>query len=86
MKYISGILIVLFSIVLFPAQKSADLIIHNAKIYTINQNFDVAESMAISDGKIIAVGKSKEILKKFQSKNIKNLQGKTVFPGFIDAH
>ena len=86
MKYIFGILIVLFSIVLFPAQKSADLIIHNAKIYTINQNFDVAESMAIYDGKIIAVGKSKEILKKFQSKNIKNLQGKTVFPGFIDAH
>ena len=86
MKYISGILIVLFSIVLFPAQKSADLIIHNAKIYTINQNFDVAESMAIYDGKIIAVGKSKQILKKFQSKNIQNLQGKTVFPGFIDAH
>ena len=86
MKYIFGILIVLFSIVLFPAQKSADLIIHNAKIYTINQNFDVAESMAIYDGKIIAVGKSKQILKKFQSKNIQNLQGKTVFPGFIDAH
>ena len=62
MKYISGILIVLFSIVLFPAQKSADLIIHNAKIYTINQNFDVAESMAIYDGKIIAVGKSMRIV------------------------
>ena len=86
MKYISGILIVLFSIVLLPAQKSADLIIHNAKIYTVNQKFEIEESMAISDGKIIAVGKSKEILKKFQSKNIKNLQGKTVFPGFVDAH
>lgn len=68
------------------AQKNVDLIIHNAKIYTVNQKFDVAESMAISDGKILAIGKSKEILKKYQSKNIQNLQGKTVLPGLIDAH
>lgn len=86
MKYFSGILIVFFSIVLFPAQKSVDLIIHNAKIYTVNQNFDVAESMAVSDGKIVAIGKNEEILKKFKSKNIQNLQAKTIFPGFIDAH
>lgn len=71
---------------LISAQKSADLIIQNAKIYTVNQNFEVAESMAISDGKILAVGKSNEILKKFKSKNIQNLQGKTVLPGLIDAH
>ena len=86
MKYISGILILLFSLILIPAQKTADLIITNAKIYTVNHNFDVAESMAIANGKILAVGKSKEILKKFHSKNIQNLQGKTVLPGLIDAH
>ncbi|MGZ5193552.1 MAG: amidohydrolase, partial [Kaistella sp.] len=68
------------------AQKNADLIITNAKIYTVNRHSDVAESMAVSDGKIIAVGKNKDILKKFTSKNIQNLYGKAVFPGFIDAH
>jgi predicted amidohydrolase YtcJ len=86
MKCFSGILIVLFSIVLFPAQKSVDLIIHNTKIYTVNQKFEIKESMAISDGKILALGTSSEILKKFQSKNIQNFARKTIFPGFIDAH
>ncbi len=76
---------VCFSMVV-SAQKAADLIITNAKIYTVNQNFDTAESMAISKGKIIGIGKTTDILKNFKSKNIQNLQGKTVFPGLIDAH
>lgn len=68
------------------AQKNADLIITNAKIYTVNTNFDIADAMAISNGKIVAVGKSSDVLKQFKSQNIKNLKGKTVFPGLIDAH
>jgi len=84
-QFVPTVVILLFS-VFISAQKNADLIIQNAKIYTVNNNFDVAEAMAISEGKILAVGKNAEILKKFKSKNIKNLQGKTVFPGFIDAH
>lgn len=84
-QFVPTVVILLFS-VFISAQKNADLIIQNAKIYTVNNNFDVAEAMAISEGKILAVGKNAEILKKFKSKNIQNLQGKTVFPGFIDAH
>ncbi|MBP0612407.1 amidohydrolase family protein [Chryseobacterium sp. cx-311] len=79
------VILLLFSILL-TAQKPADLIIHNAKIYTVNQNFDTAEAMAVSKGKIVAVGSGSEILKFYSSKNIQNLQGKAVFPGFIDAH
>ncbi|MBF8455762.1 amidohydrolase [Kaistella sp. G5-32] len=71
---------------MFSAQKNADLIITNAKIYTVNQSFDTAESMAVLNGKIIGVGKTADILKNFKSKNIQNLEGKTVFPGLIDAH
>ena len=85
MKSIFG-LFSLFFLMIISAQKPADLIITNAKIYTVNAKFDIAESMAISNGKILAVGKSKDILKKYQSQNIQNLQGKSIFPGFIDAH
>lgn len=85
LRFVPTLVILLFS-VFISAQKNADLIIKNAKIYTVNNNFDVAEAMAVSEGKILAVGKNAEILKKFKSKNIQNLQGKTVFPGFIDAH
>ncbi|WP_373739014.1 amidohydrolase [Kaistella sp.] len=85
MKKIISILMVFSTIVLF-AQKNADLIITNAKIYTVNQNFDTAESMVISNGKIVAVGKYADILKNYKSSKVQDLQGKTVFPGLIDAH
>ncbi len=75
-----------FSTIVLFAQKNADLIITNAKIYTVNQNFDTAESMVISNGKIVAVGKSADILKNYKSSKVQDLQGKTVFPGLIDAH
>ena len=68
------------------AQKSADLIITDAKIYTVNKNFSMAEAMAVSNGKIVAIGKKKDILRKYKSGNIQNLNGKAVYPGFIDAH
>ncbi len=79
-------LILALCFVNFNAQKKADLIVYNAKIYTVNQNFDIAEAMVVSNGKILEIGKSEVLLKKYQSKNVQNLYGKTVFPGFIDAH
>ena len=85
MKSIFRLFFLLF-LMNISAQKPADLIITNAKIYTVNSKFEIAESMAVSNGKILAVGKSKEILKKYKSQNIQNLDGKAVFPGFIDAH
>ena len=85
MKKIALLVLLVFT-VLISAQKKVDFIIRNAKIYTVNQNFDVAEAMAISDGKIISVGKNAEILKNYSSENIQDLQGKSVFPGLIDAH
>ena len=70
---------------LFSAQKKADLIVYNAKIYTVNKNFDIAEVMAISKGKIVAIG-GKEILKNYSATQKIDAQGKPIYPGFIDAH
>ncbi len=64
----------------------ADLIIYNAKIYTVNDKFDIAEAMAIKDGKILAVGNSAEIRKQFSGKEEIDAAGKAIYPGFIDAH
>lgn len=68
-----------------PMEKS-DLIIKNAKIYTVNKTFDMAGAMAVKDGKILAVGSEKDILGKYGSDRIIDLNGKPVYPGFIDAH
>ncbi|MEP7238864.1 MAG: amidohydrolase [Ferruginibacter sp.] len=67
-------------------RQKADLIIHHAKIYTVDDNFSMAEAMAVRDGKIIAIGKNEDILKQYESGSITDAGGKAVFPGFNDAH
>ena len=80
------LLIAFFFFGLSFAQKNVDLIIYNAKIYTINQNFDRAEAMAVSKGKIVAIGTDNDILKKYTSSRKININQQPVYPGFIDAH
>lgn len=64
----------------------ADLIITNAKIYTVNEGFETAEAFAVKDGKIIEVGTSKSISGKYKASKTLNADGKTILPGLIDAH
>lgn len=66
-------------------QQNADLIVHNAKVYTVDDNFSVAEAFAVKDGKIIEVGTSAQLLKKYSGEEM-DAGGKAVYPGFIDGH
>lgn len=69
------------------AQKEqVDTIIFNAKVYTVDTNFSNAEAFAIKDGKFVAVGNTNDILKKYEAEKKIDINGKTVLPGFIDAH
>ena len=62
-----------------------DLILLNGHIITVSAGR--AEALAIRDQKIIAVGRNAEIKKLAnESTKIIDLAGKTVLPGFIDAH
>ena len=85
-KKIVIILILLATISMSCSKEKADLIISNAKIYTVDNELTIAESFAIKNGKIIAVGSNSEILEEYTSKQIVQLDGKFVYPGFIDAH
>lgn len=64
----------------------ADLIIYNAKIYTVNDKFEIAEAMAIKDGKILSVGTTADIQKKYNAIENINAKEKPIYPGFIDGH
>ena len=66
--------------------EKADLIIINAKIYSMDSISGIYESMAIQNGKISRIGTTAEILKKYHSTKIYDLKGSFVYPGFIDAH
>ncbi|MDX2444721.1 MAG: amidohydrolase [Bacteroidales bacterium] len=65
---------------------NVDLIVHNAAIYTVNEQFSIEESMALSDGKIVAVGTNKDILDKYLGEKTIDLDKKFILPGLIDAH
>ncbi len=68
------------------AKQEADLILHHALVYTVDSAFSTAEAFAVRKGKIIAVGKSKDILDNYTSPNVIDAEGNAVYPGFIDAH
>lgn len=65
----------------------ADTIYHNGTILTINDKQPKVEAVAIKDGKILAVGSKEEVLKsKNASTKLIDIAGKTMLPGFVDAH
>jgi predicted amidohydrolase YtcJ len=64
----------------------ADLVLHNAKIYTVDSVFSVAEAMAVKDGRILEVGPEHQILNKYTAKETVDAKLQSVYPGFIDGH
>ena len=89
-KWISGIgnylVFVCTSIFLFSCKQPADLLVYNARIYTVDEKFSVAEAMAVKNGKIAATGTSQEIRDRFDAEETINANGLFVYPGLIDAH
>ncbi len=67
-------------------EKRVDMIFVNGHIQTVNETLTIAEAMAIKDGKIMAVGTDDQILSQYQAKETRDLQGRYVYPGFIDPH
>src|SRR5712671_725166 len=70
-----------------PASPAADVIVINARIYTVNPQQKWAEAIAVRGDKIIAVGDRKQIeaLRGPATKEI-DAQGRLLLPGFTDCH
>lgn len=65
----------------------ADLILTNARVYTVEDKQPWAEAVAIKDGKIVAVGSSAAVGKlRGTATRTVDLGGKLVLPAFGDAH
>lgn len=84
--------ILLLFIFLFGMQGKAQkntptLIVHNAKIHTLDDKNSLAEAIAVADGKIMKVGTNAEVLK-LKNKNTKiiDAKGKVIVPGIFDSH
>ena len=65
----------------------ADLIIHNAKIYTVDPDLPWAEAVAMGDGRILAVGNNDEVLPLAGPQTaLLDGNGRLVLPGLTDSH
>lgn len=70
-----------------PAQQAADLVLKNARIYTLDTAVPWASSLAIDSGKIAAVGSDAQVAPFVGEKTrVVDLGGKLVLPGFHDVH
>jgi predicted amidohydrolase YtcJ len=72
--------------VLFAAD--ADLILHNARVVTVDSKFSIREAVAVKGGRITSIGSSKEVLaaERGAGTRVVDLRGKMVLPGLIDSH
>lgn len=66
--------------------KEADLVVHNARIMTLDSAEHVYAAMAITNGRIVELGPEQRILNRYRAKETFDAAGQPVYPGFIDGH
>ena len=72
---------------MFSCSKTdVDLIVHNANVYTVDNQFNKANAFAIKDGKFVAIGTDREILRHYEAAYTLDAQKQSIYPGFIDGH
>lgn len=89
-KLAFGVLPILFLLGCKDTQipkETADMIVHNATITTLDENQPTAQALAVKDGKILAVGTSNDLLKlKGENTQVIDAEGNRIIPGLIDSH
>jgi predicted amidohydrolase YtcJ len=85
MKHFLLFSFLLFTLVASAQRKKIDLLVYNAKIYTVDSKFSTATAIAIKSGRIVDIGKNGLRQKYWPLQSI-NADGKFIYPGFIDAH
>ena len=76
-------------LLLVPALAAAQpsrLVVHNARVYTVDPVRPTAEAFAVEDGRFVAVGPEAEVLAAYPDWPRTDADDLTVVPGLIDAH
>jgi predicted amidohydrolase YtcJ len=70
-----------------PTLPPADLIVTNARIYTVDDSHPFVSAMAVREGRVQFVGSEREALQlRGASTRVIDAEGQTIIPGMIDAH
>jgi len=65
----------------------ADLIVTNARIYTVDEARPSAQALAVKDGKFLFAGSEREVMAlRGTATKVVDANGRTIIPGMVDAH
>jgi len=81
-----GIVLLGVLVIWMMMPQPADVIFVNGKIRTMSDNMPRAEAMSVYAGKIVGVGSTELMRRKFRAVEEVDLGGSAVLPGLIDAH
>ncbi len=86
--FLSFLIVIAFFFFMFDRMipKSVDALYVNGTIYTMDRDNSVVDAIAVRGERIVDVGSENDLRTSFKPKRIIDLQGKPVFPGFIDSH
>ena len=86
-EFLYGVTVLSGSVLFALDRTEPDLILYNGNFWTVNPRQPRAQAVAVSGGRFFAVGSNDEVLALAAGNARKiDLGGKTVLPGFIDAH
>lgn len=63
-----------------------DLMVVNAKVYTVDEAFSEVEAFVVKDGKFLDTGTETDMRARYEPSRIMDASGLTIVPGLIDAH
>jgi predicted amidohydrolase YtcJ len=81
-----GMMLVLLISCNSEEKQSADLLVFNAQVYTVDSTFAITKAFAVKNGKFLETGTAEQLQEKYTFKDKIDAEGKTIVPGFIDAH
>ncbi|MCC6398305.1 MAG: amidohydrolase [Bacteroidetes bacterium] len=64
----------------------ADMLLVNGVVHTVDPDGTIGEALAIGEGKILEVGTTADLTKRYAADTVLDLKGKAVYPGLVDAH
>jgi predicted amidohydrolase YtcJ len=64
---------------------TADLVLFNGKIVTVDDAFSIRQAIVVKDGRILALG-GNELRNQYSAARTVDLRGRMVMPGFHDTH
>nr|WP_066757224.1 amidohydrolase family protein [Sphingobacterium sp. CFCC 11742] len=86
MKSLFAALGLLFLFASCTTNHEVDLIVYNARVYTVDSAFTIAEAFAVRGGVFIEIGSSDRLLQRYEAKETIDAQGAAIYPGFYDSH